>query len=143
MFVGEYYHSVDEKGRVALPVKFRDELERGAIITRGNDGCLTIYKISEWEELVDKISQLPQSKPEVRSYARLILSGAAEVKLDRQGRGNIPNYLLAYAGVKKKVVIVGVNDRLELWDKQKWEDYKIEMESQTSEMFEQLSEYGL
>lgn len=143
MFVGEYLHSVDSKGRVALPAKFREELKAGSIITRGNDGCLTIYKIEEWEELIDKITNLPQSKVEVRNYSRLILSGAAEVKLDRQGRLNLPGYLIDFAGINMKVVFVGVNNRLEVWDEGKWTDYKEQIEMQTGEMLEQLGEYGL
>ncbi|MFA4930696.1 MAG: division/cell wall cluster transcriptional repressor MraZ [Patescibacteria group bacterium] len=143
MFVGEYLHSVDSKGRVALPARFREELQAGSIITRGNDGCLTIFKSDEWDELVEKLSNLPQSKAEVRSYTRLVLSGAAEIKLDRQGRINLPNYLVNFAGIGKKVVFVGVNNRLELWDEKKWIEYKEQMEMQTSEMLEQLGEFGL
>lgn len=143
MFVGEYYHSVDSKGRVALPAKFREELKDGSIITRGSDGCLTIFKIDEWEDLVDKLSALPQSKSEVRNYTRLVLSGAAEIKLDRQGRLNLPNYLTEFAKIGKKVVFVGVNNRLELWDETGWREYKEQIESQSGEMLEQLGEYGL
>lgn len=143
MFVGEFKHSVDEKGRVAVPAKFREVLQDGAILTRGNDGCLTIYRMNEWEELMEKISKLPQSKQEVRSYVRFLLSGAVDVKTDKQGRINLPNYLLDFAGMSKKVVFVGVYDRLELWDEEKWMEYRGQIETQSEDFLEQLDKYGL
>ncbi len=143
MFVGEFKHSVDEKGRVAVPAKFRDALSNGAILTRGNDGCLTVYRMNEWEELMAKIAKLPQSKLEVRSYVRFLLSGAVDVRTDKQGRINLPNYLKEFAKINKKVVFVGIYDRLELWDEDKWENYRSQLENQSEEVLEQLEEYGL
>ena len=143
MFVGEFKHSVDEKGRVAVPAKFRDALSSGAILTRGNDGCLTVYRMNEWEELMAKIAKLPQSKLEVRSYVRFLLSGAVDVRTDKQGRINLPNYLKEFAKINKKVVFVGIYDRLELWDEDKWENYRSQLENQSEEVLEQLEEYGL
>ncbi len=143
MFVGEFKHSVDEKGRVAVPAKFRSILSEGGILTRGNDGCLTIYRLNEWEELMAKVSKLPQSKAEVRSYVRFLLSGAVDVKTDKQGRINIPSYLKDFAGVTKKVVFVGVYDKLEVWDEAKWEEYRGLIEDQSEDVLEHLEEYGL
>jgi MraZ protein len=143
MFVGEFKHSVDEKGRVALPAKFREVLKDGAILTRGNDGCLTIYRMNEWESLMEKITKLPQSKMEVRSYVRFLLSGAVDVRTDKQGRINLPNYLMSFAQITKKVVFVGVYDRLELWDEEKWSEYRGQIENQSEDVLEQLEKYGL
>lgn len=143
MFAGEFRHSVDEKGRVALPAKFREVLIDGAMLTRGNDGCLTVYRLNEWEELMEKIAKLPQSKTEVRNYVRFLLSGAVEIKIDKQGRINLPAYLTEFAGINKKVVFVGVYDRLELWDETKWMSYRNQIEVQSEDVLEQLEKYGL
>jgi MraZ protein len=143
MFVGEYQHSVDQKGRVAVPAKFRELLNKGAVLTRGNDGCLTIYRLNDWEILMDKIAKLPQTKTEVRNYLRFLLSGAVEVKLDSQGRVNLPTFLAQFAGIKKKVVFVGMYNKLELWDGEKWESYREQIEDQGSMVLEELEEYGL
>jgi len=143
MFLGEYFHSIDDKGRVAMPAKYREQVEKGAILTRGNDGSLTIYALNEWEKLVEKIMQLPQSKSEVRNYARLVLAGAVEIKLDKQGRINIPKYLTEFASLDKKVVFVGLYDKVEIWDEQRWVQYRQEVENQSVDVLEQLSEFGL
>ena len=143
MFVGEYQHSVDQKGRVAVPARFRELLNKGAVLTRGNDGCLAIYRLNDWEMLMDKIAKLPQSKTEVRNYMRFLLSGAVDIKLDNQGRANVPNYLLKFAGIDKKVVFVGMYNKLELWDAAKWDDYRNQIEDQTGVVMDQLEEYGL
>ena len=143
MFVGEYKHSVDEKGRVAVPAKFREVLEDGAILTRGNDGCLVIYRMNEWEILMEKIAKLPQSKLEARSYVRFITSGAIDIKLDKQGRINIPTYLMDFASLTKKVVFVGIYDKMEIWDQKKWDDYRLLIEGSSEEVLEGLESYGL
>ncbi len=143
MFLGEFFHSVDDKGRVAMPAKYRDQIEKGAILTRGNDASLTIYLINEWEKLVEKLMKLPQSKTDVRNYARLVLAGAVEIKLDKQGRINIPKYLLDFSQINKKVVFVGLYDKVEIWDEQRWMDYRQEIESQSTDVLGQLSEFGI
>ncbi|MFZ5392472.1 MAG: division/cell wall cluster transcriptional repressor MraZ [Patescibacteria group bacterium] len=143
MFLGEFFHSVDDKGRVAMPAKYRDQIEKGAILTRGNDASLTIYLINEWEKLVEKLMKLPQSKTDVRNYARLVLAGAVEIKLDKQGRINIPKYLLDFAQINKKVVFVGLYDKVEIWDEQRWMDYRQEIESQSTDVLGQLGEFGI
>ena len=124
MFIGEYQHSIDEKGRLAVPVKFRDILAQGAVVTRGIDNCLFLYTKEEWEKLAEKISKLPMAKANSRAFSRLMLAGAMDVKIDKQGRITLPDYLKKYANVKKQVVIAGLYNRLEIWDEAIWESYK-------------------
>ena len=143
MFVGEYKHSIDEKGRVAVPAKFRSVLEEGAILTRGNDGSLVIYRMNEWEILMEKVARLPQSKPEARNYVRFVTSGAIDVKLDKQGRINVPAFLIEFAGLDKKVVFVGIYDKMEIWDQKKWDEYRKQIEVNSEEVLEGLDGYGL
>lgn len=143
MFVGEYNHSVDDKGRVAVPARYRNVLEGGAILTRGNDGCLAMFRMNEWEVMMEKIAKLPQSKSEARNYMRFVLSGAVDVKLDKQGRINIPKYLMDFGQIDKKVVFVGVFNRLEIWNTDIWDSYRNQIEGEASEVLEQLEEYGL
>jgi len=143
MFLGEYFHSIDEKGRVAMPAKFREQVDKGAILTRGSDGSLTIYTVNEWDKLVDKLMKLPQSKTDVRNYARLVLAGAVEIKLDKQGRINIPKYLMEFAQISKKAVFVGLYDKVEIWDEERWVEYRKGIENQSADVLEQLSEFGI
>ena len=142
MFVGEYVHSVDDKSRVAVPVKFRNLLQNGGMLTRGNDGSLVIYRMNEWEIMMAKLAKLPQSKPDVRGYLRFVLSGATDFSMDKQGRINIPSFLKEFAGISRKVVFVGMYDKLEIWEKSKWDEYRAQIEDQTGEYLEQLEEYG-
>lgn len=143
MFVGEYVHSVDDKSRVAVPVKFRSLLQSGGILTRGNDGCLAVYRMNEWEIMMEKLAKLPQSKPDVRSYLRFLLSGAVDFSMDKQGRINIPNFLKDFAGISRKVVFVGMYDKMEIWEQSKWEEYRGQIEDQSANYLEQLEDYGL
>lgn len=143
MFIGEYSLSIDEKGRLALPKKFRKEMQKGAVVTRGIDSCLFVYPESEWNKLADKISALPLSQKNTRAFARLMLAGAMDVRLDKQGRIIVPDYLRKYAGTNKKVVVAGLLDRLEIWDEAAWEKYKKETEKQSEDISEQLGELGL
>ncbi len=140
MFLGEYNHSMDEKGRLAIPVKFRNELANGAVVTRGLDECLFLYTKSEWEVIAQKISKLPVSQKNTRAYSRLMLAGAMEVELDKQGRIILPEYLRKYSGLNKKSVIAGLYNRIEIWDEEKWEEYKKETEKQSDEIAERLGE---
>ena len=143
MFIGEYHHKVDEKGRLAVPTKFRERLSRGAVVTKGLDGCLFLYPIEEWEKLADKISSLPMSQANTRSFARLMLAGAMDVSLDKQGRVILPDYLRQYATIAKEVVISGLYNRLEIWNQDAWDKYKTEMESQSEEVAQSLGELGV
>ena len=124
MFVGEYSHTIDDKGRLAIPVKMRRDLESGAVVTRGIDNCLFVYTLDEWAKLAEKIAALPLADPKARSFSRLMLAGAMEVLFDKQGRVLLPGYLRDYASLKSEVIVAGVFNRMELWDKKTWETYK-------------------
>ncbi|MBI4239656.1 division/cell wall cluster transcriptional repressor MraZ [Candidatus Uhrbacteria bacterium] len=139
MFIGEYSHSIDTKGRLALPSKFRSVLEQGAVVTKGLDNCLFVYTQEEWSALATKISQLPLNQANARAFARNMLAGAMDVQLDKQGRIILPDYLREYAGLKKKVIVAGLYNRLELWDETAWKEYKTQTESESGEIAEALA----
>lgn len=143
MFIGEYHHSLDPKGRLAIPVRFRKELVSGAVVTRGIDHCLSVYTRPAWQVLADKVAKLPISKANTRAFARHMLTGAMEAELDRQGRIILPDYLRQYAGLTKKVVIAGVSDRLEIWDASTWQQYRQTTEKSSSDIAETLDELSL
>ena len=143
MFIGEYRHSIDDKGRLAVPAKFRASLKTGAIVTRGLDGCLYVYTVTEWKKLADKLVGLPMSKSNSRAFARLMLAGAMDVSLDKQGRIILPDYLRKYGGLKKNVVVAGLYNHLEIWDVSSWETYKKQTEKDSGQIAEQLGELGV
>lgn len=143
MFIGEYNHSIDEKGRLAVPAKFRAELEEGAVVTRGLDNCLFVYTAQEWNNLAQRISQLPISQANTRAFSRLMLAGAMDVQVDKQGRIIVPDYLRSYAKLKKKVVVAGLYNRLEIWDAEYWADYKMHTEEDSGDIAEQLGDLGV
>jgi MraZ protein len=143
MLLGEYKHTIDEKGRVAVPAKFRQAFQGGAIVTRGLDHCLFIFGLSEWENLAKKINDLPLAQANSRAFSRLMLAGAMDVKVDVQGRVLIPDYLREYAGIKKQVVVAGVYNRVEIWDETAWNEYKARTESASDEIAEKLGELGI
>lgn len=143
MLLGEYKHNLDPKGRVAVPAKFREKFEAGAIVTRGLDHCLFVFSKSEWEVLVQKIVSLPLAQADSRAFARLMLAGATDVALDVQGRILIPDSLRNYAHLKKQVVVTGMYTRVELWDVDAWETYKTKTESAADEIAEKLGELGI
>jgi MraZ protein len=124
MFIGEYHHSIDEKGRLAVPTKYRTKIGKQAVVTRGLDQCLFLYPRAAWDELASRIASLPLSKSNTRSFARFLLAGAMDVELDKQGRIVIPEYLRTFAGVTKSVVVAGLYNRLEIWNSEKWEQYR-------------------
>lgn len=138
MFIGEYSHNIDDKGRLAIPSKFRKELQKGAVVTRGLDNCLFLYTHTEWEKLAIKLAQLPIAQAKSRAFARLMLAGAMDVEIDKQGRVIVPEYLRQYAGVQKKVVIAGLYDRLEIWDENTWSTYKSDTEKNSADIAENL-----
>ncbi len=138
MFIGEYHHSVDQKGRLAVPVKFREILAYGAVVTRGLDHCLFLYTAAEWNKLAEKISKLPMSQAAPRAFSRLMLAGAMDVQVDKQGRVILPDYLRKYAGLGKQVVIAGLYDRLEIWDSEEWKKYKAATEKDSNDIAETL-----
>jgi MraZ protein len=143
MLIGEYKHTIDAKKRLAVPAKLRREIGGGAVLTRGLDNSLALYPEKEWEKVVEKLKQLPSGKSDARGFNRLILAGASTVELDSLGRVLIPDYLKEYAALKKNVVIVGVYDRLEIWDEGKWDIYKKRVENEVGNMAERLGELGV
>ncbi len=143
MFLGEYSHNIDAKNRLAIPAKFRAGLKDGAVITRGLDNCLFLFTKSEWQSLADKIAQLPLSQANARSFARMMLMGAMEVAADKLGRILIPDYLKKFAELKKKVVVGGVLNRIEIWDEVKWQTYKNKAEENAEDVAEGMRELGI
>ncbi len=143
MFLGEYQHTIDDKGRMAVPVKFRHDVASGAVVTRGIDKCLFLLPKAEWEKLADKIAHLPLSQANSRAFSRLMLAGAMDVELDAQGRVILPDYLREYAGMKKNVVVAGLYNRIEIWDASAWEKYKSATEKGSDKIAEQLGALGV
>ena len=138
MFMGEYHHSIDNKGRIIVPSKFRDELGDMFIITRGLDQCLFGYPLSEWGLIEEKLKGLPLTKKDARAFTRFFFSGATESELDKQGRINIPAPLLQYAKLEKECVILGVSNRIEIWSKPIWEEYFNQSEESFAEIAENM-----
>ena len=143
MLIGEYKHTIDNKKRLAIPSKLRREIGAKMVITRGLDNCLFVFPLNQWNKLVEKLSQLPLGQKDSRGFVRLMLAGASEVEIDKLGRILIPDYLKTYAGLKKNVVIVGVYNRLEIWDSQKWENYKKKAEKEVGDLASKLGELGI
>ncbi len=143
MFIGEYGHNIDNKGRMAVPAKFRKLLKNGAVVTRGLDNCLFLYPKKEWEIIAKKLSGLPISQSKARAMARLMLAGAMDVDFDNQGRINLPEYLRKFASLKKKAIIAGLYDRLEIWDEASWNRFKAGAEKESASIAEALGELGV
>ncbi len=143
MFLGEFRHNLDSKNRLAIPSKFRTELNSGAVITRGLDKCLFIFSQKEWEALASKLINLPLSQADSRAFVRLMLSGAGNVEFDSQGRILVPEALRHYAGLSKKTVITGLYNRIEVWNQSDWEKYKSKTESASEEIAEKLGQLGI
>jgi len=136
--MGEYQHSVDAKGRLIIPSKFREDLGNTFVITRGLDNCLFGYPMDEWRKLEEKLKELPMTKKDARAFARFFFSGATEVEIDKQGRINIPATLTSYAKLEKECVILGVSSKIEIWAKESWESYFNDAESSFNEIAENL-----
>lgn len=144
MFMGEYEHTVDEKGRLIVPARFREELGLKFVVTRGLDRCLFVYPPGEWGKLVaEKLQALPLGKTEARAFVRTLMSGATECELDKQGRIMLPANLRAYAGLEKDVVVIGVSSRVEIWAKAEWERYSAAAEAAFGEIAETVVGLGL
>lgn len=137
MFIGEYNHTIDDKGRIIIPSKLRNELGNNFIVTRGLDGCLFIYSSTEWNNIINKYKNLPDTK-EKRNFLRVFLSGATICEYDRQGRINIPQSLISYANLKRECIIVGVFDRLEIWAKESWNKFIDENTDNLSDIADRL-----
>ena len=142
MFIGEYTHTLDPKNRVSLPAKFRKELGRAVILTRGLDRCLFIYSKRAWEGIAAKFAALSLGQADTRGVSRFMLSGALEAEVDSAGRVLIPDYLKAFAGLRAKVVLAGVNERVELWDHDAWRGYTASIERDADKLAEKLGEVG-
>lgn len=137
MFMGEYHHTIDEKGRIIIPSKIREELQNDFIVTRGIDNCLFIYKTEDFKELIRKYKELPNTK-DARNFMRFFLSGATEVNFDKQGRINIPTTLITYASLNRDCIIIGVNDHLEIWSSESWNSFVSSNEEHFSEIADNL-----
>jgi len=143
MFIGEYSYTIDAKKRLTVPPKFRKILGEKAVITRGLDNCLFLYTQKDWEELAEKLSKLPLSQADARGFSRIMLAGVMEVDIDALGRILVPDYLKDYAKLGKKTVVVGLYNRVEIWDEEKWNEYTQRTESQAGDIAERLKELGI
>ena len=143
MFIGEYNHNLDNKGRLAVPAKFRKLLKSGAVVTKGLDNCLFLYPKKQWEVLAEKLSKLPISQSKARAFSRLMLAGAMDVTLDVQGRILIPEYLRTFASLKKETIVAGLYNRLEVWNKADWEKFKKATEKESAKIAEELDGLGV
>ena len=142
MFIGEYQHAIDSKNRMIIPTKFRDELGGQLIITKGLDGCLYIYTLSEWKVMEEKLKKLPLTSKDARAFVRFFFSGANEITIDKQGRALIPQNLCEYAALKKEIVSIGVSNRIEIWAKDKWDEYN-DSDINFDEIAEKMMELGI
>lgn len=143
MFIGEFEHTLDSKGRLAVPAKFRRGLSRGAVVTRGLDHCLFLYDEKEWQKVAVKIATLPISQANMRAFTRLMLAGAMEVEIDSQGRIVLPFYLREYAHLEKEAVVTGLYNRIEIWDKFLWKSYSSRTEREGEKIAETLGALGV
>ena len=137
MFMGEYHHSIDSKGRLIIPSKVRDGLGENFIVTRGLDGCLFLYPKLEWDKKIEKFKELPDTKDK-RQFMRIFLSGATICEYDKQGRINIPNPLIEFAKLEKDCIIIGVDEKLEIWSKERWEEFIANNEENLSDIADSL-----
>ena len=143
MFMGEYKHNMDKKGRVIIPASFRDDLGEEFVMTRGLDNCLFVYPRNEWEILEEKLTSLPITNKSSRTFVRFFFSGATECNFDKQGRISIPANLRDYADLEKEVVIIGLANRIELWGSSHWDGYLADAEDSYEEIAEQMEELGI
>lgn len=143
MFLGEYEHNLDDKGRLAVPARFRDDLGDGVVITRGFDRCLMGFPRSVWTTLAQQVSNLSLGQGEARNLRRLLFSGAADVMLDRQGRILIPQNLREYAGLGEQVIVAGLNTHFEIWSNERWREVLDTLDVNASAIAEQLAALGI
>lgn len=138
MFIGEYLHNMDEKNRIVIPTKFREQLKDQFVIAKGLEKCLYIYSINSWQKLVDKLNTLPFTKKDTRKFIRFFFSGATVCEFDRLGRTQITSPLVKYADLKKEIAIIGANDHMEIWDKSTWDRFLLDVEEEKSDITENL-----
>jgi MraZ protein len=140
MFIGEFSASIDDKARVNIPVKFRASLKSKVVVTRGLDNSLVLYTLDEWKKLAEKLASLPISTANTRAFSRLMLAGAMDCDIDKQGRIILPGYLKEYAKIDKKIIFAGLYSRIELWSEELWNKYKTQTERNSNEIAEQLGD---
>ncbi len=138
MFIGQYEHHLEAKNRLSIPSKFRSQLAKGAVLSQGLDGCLFLYPQAAWESLISKLSQLPLTRGDARSFTRSLSYGAVEVEIDSLGRILIPDYLKSFAGLKNTCLVTGAVERVEIWDKSKFDSYMTSVNSQRESIAEKL-----
>ncbi len=143
MFIGEYQATIDEKGRISVPAKFRSKLKTKVVVTRGLDNSLFLYGMDEWEKLAEKLASLPISTANTRAFSRLMLAGAMDCEVDKQGRIVVPSYLKEFAKISKKVIIAGLYNRIEIWSEELWNAYKQQTEAASNSIAEQLGSLGV
>ena len=143
MLIGEFRHTIDDKKRISMPASFRREVGKKIVITKGLDACLFAYTLDGWKKVSTEIEKLPMTQSAARSFSRFILGSAFEVDIDSMGRVLIPDHLKVFADLKSKVVVVGLNDRIEIWDDRKWKDNIDKVEKQADVLAERLSEVGM
>lgn len=136
MFMGEYHHNLDNKGRLIIPAKFRNQIGKLIVFTRGMEGCIFGYPISEWQKIEAKLAQLPLTKKNARNFMRIFYSGAMETEFDKQGRVNFSTTLKEYAGLEQECVIIGVSNRIEIWSAERWQKFS----EQASEDYDDIAE---
>ncbi len=143
MLIGEYTHTLDPKRRLSLPSKWRKELGKKVVVTRGLDNCLFVYPIAAWGRITEKVAQLPLGQADTRGFNRFFLSGAVEAEVDSVGRILVPDFLSEFAHLKGKVTLAGIHDRVEIWDEEKWTRYKQQIEGKADALAEKLGEIGV
>ena len=143
LFIGEYQHTIDSKGRVIMPVKFREALGSKFVLTKGLDSCLFVYPNEEWINFEKKLRSLPLTSRDARAFIRFFFAGACECELDKQGRILIPGNLREYAGLEKDLVIIGVSTRVEIWSKDKWDEYNNTSDLDHESIVEKMAELGI
>ena len=143
MLIGEYRHTIDIKKRIAVPAAFRRELGKKVVVTRGLDNCLFVYPIASWKKFTEKLDTLSRGQADARSFNRFIFGGAVETEIDSMGRILVPDFLKDFALLKNKVVVVGINDRVEIWDEERWKEYSLRVEKQADALAEKLGEIGV
>jgi MraZ protein len=142
MLIGEYIHTLDEKKRVSLPIKFRKEMGKKIIITAGLDNCLWIFTLTQWKKISDKLGEFSMLQADNRSFNRYMFGSATEVEVDSIGRILLPEFLVTRANLKSKVSVIGVQDRVEIWNEENWKDYKGVVEKQADQLAEKLGQAG-
>jgi len=140
MLIGEYSYTIDHKGRLSIPSKFRPSLGKKAVVTRWMENCLVLYPMKGWEKFAEKLEKLPGTQVDARGFSRILLSGASDVSFDKLGRILIPDYLSEYASLKKNVTIIGLSNKIEIWDRDNWNKYRKSTEMELGDIASKLKE---